>query len=353
MSRFKPWHLILAAIVLALIGVVVWRLLSGPKADEEAPPASALVTLAPIRQANVNETVSAYGVIAGSPAASRTVAAPRGVAVERLLVTPGQAVGAGAPLVVIANTPASALAFRQATDAVNFAQRDLDRVQRLYDQHLAASDQLGAAGKTLADAKAAAAAQSALGAGGGHQTLTAPQAGVVGAIPVAMGDHVAADAPLMTIIATDGLTAQLGVEPARAARLATGQSVALASALDHGRAAMSRLAVVGHSVDAVTRLVNVTAPAGALGLPLGAAVTGEIIVASHPGLLVPHAAVVFDEDGAHIFVVRVGKARQVAVTTGPEQGDDIEVIGALKAGDAVAVQGAYQIQDGQAVRTAH
>jgi RND family efflux transporter MFP subunit len=352
MSRVNPWLLAAAAVLLALVGLVSWRLLSAPKADDDASPSSALVTLAPARRANVNQTVSAYGVITGSPAASRTVAAPRAVVVLRLLVAPGEAVAAGAPLAVIADTPASALAFRQAADAVTFAQRDLERVQRLYDQQLAAADQLGAAQKTLADAKAVAAAQSALGSGGKGQTLTAPQAGIVGAIPVAMGDHVAADAPLMSIIAVGGLTAQLGVEPALAGKLAPGQSVALASALDPRPGVTSRLSLVGHAVDTASRLVNVTAPASALGLPLGAAVKGEITIASHPGLLVPHGAVVFDEDGAHLFLVKGGKAREVAVTAGPEQGDDIEVIGALQAGDAVAVQGADQIQDGQAVRTA-
>ena len=352
MSRLKPWHMALIVVAMILAGVVAWRLLSGPKADEEAPPPAALVTLAPVRQADIRETVSAYGMIAGSPAASRTLAAPRGVIVERLLVAAGQPVAAGAPLIVIANTPATELARRQAADAADFAQRDFERVQRLYDQHLVAGDQLGAARKTLADARAAAAAQTALGGGRGSQTLTAPRAGIVATIPVALGDHVAADAPLMSIVAANGLTAQLGVEPARAARLAAGQAVTLASAFDPTRNTASRLATVGRSVDATTHLVNVTALAGSLGLPLGAAVSGQVIVASHPGLLVPRAAVVFDEDGAHLFVIKAGKARQVVVTTGPEQGGDIEVIGALKAGDAVAVQGAYQIQDGLAVRTA-
>jgi RND family efflux transporter MFP subunit len=352
MSRVNPWVLAAMALLLTLVGLVSWRLLTAPTEDEDAPPTSALVTLAPARQAIVNETARAYGVITGSPAASRTVASPRAVVVLRLLVTSGQAVSAGAPLAVIADTPASALAFREAMDAVTFAQRDLERVQRLYDQQLAAADQLDAARKAQAEARAAAAAQTALGSGGKGQTLAAPQAGIVGTILVAMGDHVAADAPLMTVIAVDGLTAKLGVEPALAAKLASGQRVSLVSAFDRRLGVKSRLTLVGHTVDTATRLVNVTAPASAVGLPLGAAVEGEITIASHQGLLVPHSALVFDEDGSHLFVVKAGKAKRVVVTTGPEQGGDIEVIGALHAGDAVAVQGAYQIQDGQAVRTA-
>ena len=352
MKRIRPWHYAAVAVVALVIAVVAWRILGNAAEPEDASPPAALVTLAPVRAASVEETVSAYGVIGGSPAASRTVAAPRAVIVRRLLVAPGQSVAAGAPLIVLANAPATQLAFRQAADAATSAQRDAERVQRLFDAHLAANDQLIAARKALADAQAGVAAQSAAGAGAGVQTLSAPLAGVVATVPVALGDHVAADAPLMTVIATGGMVAQLGVEPMRARRLAPGQAVEIRSVFDPNQRFDSRLAVVGRQVDAATRLVSVTAPALSAGLALGAAVEGRITVASHPGLLVPRRAVVFDEAGAHLFVVRGGKAHLVAVTPGAEQGDDLEVAGAFAAGEPVAVEGAYQLQDGLAVRTA-
>jgi RND family efflux transporter MFP subunit len=309
-----------------------------------------LVTLAPIRQAMVEETVTGYGMIAGSAAASRTIAAPRAVVVQALLVGPGQPVAAGAPLVVVADTPATGLGYRQAADAMTAAERDLARVQRLYDQHLAANDQLGLAQKALADARAGIAAQTAQGAGRGRQTLTAPFAGVVGTVPAAIGDHVAADAPLINLIASGGMVAQLGVEPTRAQRLAVGQSVKIVSAFDQSNGIDSRLGIVGRQVDPVTKLVNVIVPAGSAGLALGSAVEGLITVASHPGFLVPRTSVVYDESGAHVFVVAAGKARQVAVSPGAQEGDEIEITGPVTAGQTVAVQGAYQLQDGLAVR---
>ena len=112
------------------------------------------------------------------------------------------------------------------------------------------------------------------------------------------------------------------------------------------------MAIVGQAVDPTSRLVSVTAPAETGGFALGSTVQAKITLASHPGLLVPRAAIVFDENGSHLFVVRGGKAHQIVVTPGAEQGDDIEVTGAVKAGDVVAVDGAYQLQDGLAVRTA-
>ncbi|MGI8839184.1 MAG: efflux RND transporter periplasmic adaptor subunit [Caulobacteraceae bacterium] len=350
MRRLNPWALAVAAVVLILAGLIAWRILHEPAAEPDPAAPAALITVAPVRQSEIAETVSAYGTIAGSQAASRTLAAPRAVIVEQVLAAPGQPVAAGAPLIVLANTPATELAFRQATDAASFAERDLARVQRLYDQRLAANDQLGAARKAVADAKAAVAAQVAAGAGGGRQTLRASVTGVIEAAPVAAGEHAAADAPLMTLIASGGLIAQLGVEPTRAGRLAAGQNVVISSAFDPTRKIPSRLAVVGRQVDPATRLVTVTAPVPGAAPALGAAVEGVITVASHGGLVVPAAAVVYDEAGAHLFVIRGGKARQVTVKPGETQGDDLEVAGALTAGEPVAVQGAYQLQDGLAVR---
>ncbi len=353
MKWFRRWRVIAAAVLVLIAGLVVWRFLhNGQAADVNAPVGTALVALAPVESGLIDETVTAFGTIAGSPAASRTIAAPRGVIVERVLVSPGQPVTAGGPLMVVANTPASELAARQAGDAVKFAQLDLDRVQRLYDAHLAASDQLDAARKVLADAQAAAAAQSRAGADAGRQTIVAPAAGLIGAVPVSAGEHVAADAPLLTVVAKDGLVAQLNVEPDQAARIAPGQAVRLTSAFDPTQSASSHVTVVGRLVDPASHLATVTAPATGGAWAMGGAVRAEIVVSRHMGLRAPRAALVYDEAGVHLFVVRDGKAHQVAVTPGAETGDDIEVAGNLHAGDRVVVVGAYQLQDGWPVRTA-
>jgi RND family efflux transporter MFP subunit len=351
MRRYGGWPtLAVAGVIVLIAALLAWRL-SQKTADEgDGPAPTALVTVAAVRAGPVSRTVEAYGVIAGSPAASRTISAARDVIVQNVLVTPGQPVAAGAALVEVGDTPASGLVYRQAADAVTFAKRDLARVQRLYDQQLAANDQLIAAQKALADAQAALAAQAAAGGGQVRQAIVSPLAGVVGQVAAAKGQQIAAGGALVVVVASGGLVAQLGVEPNRAAQITPGQPVRIVSALDPKAAIDSRLAMVGHAVDPATHLIAVSAPAESVGLPLGAAVRGEIAVATSQGLTVPRASVVYDEDGAHVFVVKAGKAHQVAVAAGPEAGDQIAVTGDLHAGDPVVVAGAYQLQDGLAVR---
>jgi RND family efflux transporter MFP subunit len=266
-----------------------------------------------------------------------------------MFVGPGQAVRSGQPLAELANAPASEQAYRQAQDAESFAEKDLERTKRLFDERLAAADQLSAAEKTLADAKAALAAQTAQGAARPVQTLTSPADAVVASVSAATGDRVAQDAALMVLAREGGLAAKLSIEPADAGRVAPGQTVLLKPVFG-GAPVQVRLAGVGRQADAATRAIDAVAPVGA-GLPVGAAVQAQIVTGVHQGLVVPRASVVFDETGAHLFTVAGGKAHRVFVQVGADQGQDIEVKGALAAGTPVAVVGAYELQDGMNVRT--
>ncbi len=351
MNGLRRWPVIAAgAVGVLVVGFIAWRLVQKPAESEEAPTPSALVTLAPARAGPVRRTVEAYGVIAGSATATRTVSAPRDVIIQDVLTAPGLTVAAGAPLVQVGDTPASGLAYRQAADALAFAERDLSRVQRLYDEQLAANDQLAAARKALADAQAVVAAQASAGGGRARQIIASPIAGVVSQVVVQRGQQVATGAPLLAVVAGGGFLAQFGVEPTQAARLAVGQPVRIVSALDPKIVIQSRMSAVGRAVDPATRLVPAAARVEDAGLALGAAVRGEITTATLQGLTVPAASVVYDENGAHVFVVRGGKAHQVSVTVGPEQGGQVMVSGQLSANDQVAVSGAYQLEDGMAVR---
>ena len=353
MKRLRTWQVAaVASVVVLLVALLAWRVLNKAPAEAEPAAPTALVSVTSISSGPLGRVIEAYGVIVGSAAATRTISAPRDVIVQDLLVGPGQPVAAGAPLVVVGDTPASGLAYRQATDALTYAKQDLARIQRLYAQQLAANDQLTAAQKAVADAQAALAAQSAAGGGLTRQAIVSPIAGIVWQVPSSKGQQLASGAPLLSVVASGVLVALLGVEPNGAGQLAVGQPVRIVSALDPNRAIESRLTVVGQAVDPTTHLISATVPADGAGLALGAAVRGEITVATIQALTAPRASVVYDENGSHVFVIRAGKAHQVAVTTGPEQGDRIAVSGEIRAGDQVAVAGAYQLQDGLAVRIA-
>ena len=349
MSRARLIALALGVALVVVVAALLFTRLGGEAADEEASP-TATVTTAPVRSGVVQDVATLYGVVQADPAASTTLAAPRAVTVERVLVSVGQTVAAGQPLVEVTSAPGADLTYRQAADAAAFARTDLARVQRLFDERLVAADQLGAAKRTLADAEAGLAAQAKQGAGRSRQTLTAPTASVVTSIAAAPGDHVAQDAPLVGLARAGALSVKLGLEPA-AGGLAPGEAVTIRPTTG-GPPIVSHLTVVGRAADQTTKTLAAIAPLAGAALPIGSAVEADVVTGAHQGLTVPRAAVVFDETGSHVFVVAAGKARRVFVTVGRDHGDGAEIAGPIAAGQAVAVQGAYELQDGMAVKVA-
>jgi hypothetical protein len=133
------------------------------------------------------------------------------------------------------------------------------------------------------------------------------------------------------------------------AHIAAGDAVTIRPTAG-GAPITARVAMVGRAADPATRTLDAIVPLNGAVLPVGAAVEGEVVVGEHPGLLAPRAAVVFDETGPHLFVVSGGKASRVFVTVGLDQGQDVEVRGPIAAGAQVAVEGAYELQDGMAVK---
>jgi RND family efflux transporter MFP subunit len=67
-------------------------------------------------------------------------------------------------------------------------------------------------------------------------------------------------------------------------------------------------------------------------------------------LTVPRDALVLRPEGQSIFIIDSNnEAQQVKVTVGVGQGEDIEVIGEISAGDTVVIRGNERLQPGQAV----
>jgi len=346
----RPFVWIAAAAVLLIAAGAVFLITrkGGGEAEEEAK-GQALVTLASVGRGPVEDVVEVTGLIQADPGGAVAVTAPRSVVVLRVFVRPGEAVKAGQPLLEVADAPASALIYAQALHARDFARRDLDRTRRMAEEHLASNDQLSTAEKTLADAEAALAAAAAQGAGHARQTLTAPVDAVVATVPVSPGDRAAEAGDLVTLSGQAAEVARLWLSPGDAAAAAAGDVVRL-EAVFGGASQSARLRGVSRQVDATTKMIDAVAPVGGA-WPIGAAVKGEVVTGVHDGLTVPRAAVVFDETGEHVFRVAGGKAGRVDVSVVRGVGETYEVKGPLNARDTVAVDGAFQLEDGMSVRT--
>lgn len=322
---------------------------AGACADDANP--AALVQTAAVQMRAVDQTVQAFGTVESGPRRLKVIAAPRASVVE-LDVVAGMRVTRGTALVTLLPTPDSAVLYAQAKSQADYARAALQRTQSLFKEKLANRDQLAAAQKALADAEANLAAQQQMG-GGGPAVIKAPADGVVTAVNAASGTRVAADTTLLVFAEQGGSLVRLGVPPAQAAALRPGMPVNLHAVFDPQLSVATRIAQVGGQVDPASGLVDVLVPASgksAAALLTGANVMAEIAVRVVHGLAVPRSAVLRDDEGAYVFIVKSDVAHRVNVQAGIDDGTWIAVSGDLKAGDRVVTLGNFELTDGMAVR---
>ena len=323
---------------------------AGEPADEAARGTALVSTVAP-QQGSLPRVIEAYGQAVPSANGTVTLSVQQPGQIVAVPAVAGTTVAAGQPVVVFALAPAARGAWQQAAGALKAAQSQRETTARLVTQQLATRDQLVQADKAVADARTALDALTKEGAGAATTTLRAPFAGVVSAVPVAPGDRTQPGQALATVARAGALIVTVGVDPARRADLRVGAPVTL-TRLEGGASVTGHVQRVDAMLNPRTRQIDVD-----IAYPAGAILSGEamkvaIETGTAQGWRVPHRAVVIDADGkANVFQIVGGKAKAVAVTVDVARADDDLVAGAIDPHARLIVDGAYQVGDGDAVRT--
>lgn len=347
-------HLSRSLLLVLLLGSLAACGQAAPDDDDDAPPPANQVievTVATPQQQTFHDTIKAWG--SADPVYPIAVNLPHGGRVADLNVAPGQAVKRGDRLLTVAPDPTAQAAFRQAQTAVTLAAGELKRTEQLAAERLATQSQLATARKALADAQAALEAQRALGGGAGTEPVKAPLDGVVTDVNVKLGERFAANAQLLSFTPAHSLLAQLGVQPEDGDALHEGMPVALHAVYGHGVDMRGKLSMVGQSVDPQTHLVPVIAELPATGrVPAaGTLLAATIQTADYRAWALPRAAVLHDDQGDFVWLDDHGHAKRVGVTLRHPDGDPVGVLGPLGAGSRVIVVGAYELNDGDAVKS--
>ena len=188
-----------------------------------------------------------------------------------------------------------------------------------------------------------------------YSRVTAATAGVVGDIPVRVGDRITRATPLTTLEDNSGLELNLAVPVQEAPRLKLGLPVELLD--ETGKAiGMERIAFISPSVDDAMQTVLVKTPVTQPGLRSDQFVRARIVWATAPGLTVPIVAVSRISGQFFVFVAESANgglvARQRPIAVGPMTGNDYLVSSGLKAGDRVIIAGVQKIGDGAPVAEA-
>ena len=187
-----------------------------------------------------------------------------------------------------------------------------------------------------------------------YHRVTAPMPGIVGDIPVRVGDRVTPATMLTTIDENTGLELYINIPVAQAANLKPGMEVRIVD--DRAQPiATTHVNFIAPSVETETQAVLVKAPLQPNApFRTDQFVRVHLVWSTEPGLTVPLVSVLRINGQYFVYVVEKGDggtavARQRPVELGTVIGNDYLVVKGLKPGEQLVVAGVQKIGDGMPV----
>lgn len=205
------------------------------------------------------------------------------------------------------------------------------------------------------------------------KTVTAPIAGIVGDIPIKLGDYVTAGSQLATVTQNEDLELEIAVPVNEAQRLRTGLPVELSLFGQEDAIATGNISFVSPTTDAATQTILAKARFSAPSQPVqdDQRLEVRIIWNERPGILIPTTAI--SRLGGETFVFVPGEpdppaegeapaggpppgpeqagppptvAKLKPVKLGELQGNEYQVLEGLDAGDTIVTSGLLNLRDG-------
>ena len=280
--------------------------------------------------------------------------------IERILVNPGQQVARDQPLLrLISSDYGQAQAEARKADAdLRMAQRQFARARDLLDAGVLARKDFEQSEADLRHAEAESARTLArLRAAGerrddvdGTFTLLAPFAGMVVERSVNAGTEVRADAaaPLFVITDPRRMIVQLDLPEVLSSALAEGQDVEFSVSSLPGRTAHARITHIAAEVDPLTQTVHARGVVANDALALRGESFIEALIplpatAGNP-VRVPADALILVGDQHYVFAQDGASYERVPVQIAALGSDGVEVIGAVRAGQHIVIDGALYLE---------
>lgn len=242
---------------------------------------------------------------------------------------------------------------------LDYNQIDLERQKKLYEEAVASKQAydlaLQAYENSKADWEAAKSATATQERELSYYSLTAPFDGIVGDIPVHVGDYVSPQTLLTTLDENAELEAYIYVPTERSANIQMGLPVQIVN--NAGQLIEStKIYFISEQVDNATQGILVKAPIHASldKFRTSQLVKARVVWSTAPTPTVPVLAITRIGGQPFVYVAVAENngtvAKQRAVTLGDTIGNDYAVIDGLKPGDKVIVSGTQFLIDGAPVQ---
>ncbi|MEZ5706314.1 MAG: efflux RND transporter periplasmic adaptor subunit [Burkholderiaceae bacterium] len=184
------------------------------------------------------------------------------------------------------------------------------------------------------------------------RAVRAPFAGMPGLAGVERGERIGTDTELTTLDDRSALHLDLLIPETYLARVGVGQAVQASNPAHPGRRFEGTVAQIDNRVDPVTRQIKVRAvlPNADDVLRSGMSFQVAMALSGAARLSVPELALQWGREGSFVWVVRDGKALQVAARAVQRQDGRVLVDGGLTLKDQVVVEGVQRLRQGRPVK---
>ncbi len=308
----------------------------------------ATIDLGKVTEGLVRPVVEGVGTVEFDPRNTRTITAPRGGQVVTVIVSAGEQVSKGDPLVKIGMLPTENPELEQRHVELRYAEDALHRMQALFEQQLATNAEVAQARR---DYESALAAWEGVG-GEGATTLRADAAGIVTALNVQTGDIVGPGQRALLIGTSDSLRVRCSFEVEDAIHIKPGLPADIRAIFGDGSTS-GEVEIVDERADPATQQVGAfIAASPASWLIDGEAVAVQVPTQERSGTRVPLQALTERDGKLGVYRSDAGVAHWVPVHPLAQDRDFVLVSDGLHPGDAVITTGRTSVTDGMAVTQA-
>lgn len=189
----------------------------------------------------------------------------------------------------------------------------------------------------------------------GYHKITAPFAGIVGDIPVKIGDHVTPETKMLSVTQNETLELNVGLPADKVFDIKAGLPVQILDNLNKP-AASSTLSFISPRVDSSTQTILTKAIMKNKNgiLKADQSVKVRVIYNKKHGILVPVSAKTHLVGQDFVYVVKDENGKQIVkqtpITLGEIQQDKYVVEKGLKEGDCIVIRGIQKLYDGAEVK---
>lgn len=319
---------------------------NGKEGEDDKPEVAIPVLLDSVTNGDIQAVYSGTTSLEAEDQADVVAKVP-GV-VEKIFVEEGDKVEAGQPLAQL-DTERLKLELARAGANLRKLENELERNKQVYEKKLISSD---AFERMKYEFEAQKAAYDLAALEQKYGTIRAPIAGTISTRHIKTGNMIQANETAFTITDFDPLHAIIHVPERELAKLRLNQPAQVLVDALPGQIIPGFVKRISPVIDGQSGTFKVTVEVEPGDLPVRPGMFGRvnIVWATHAdALLIPKNAVLSDRGEPAVFVIEDTIAKRKLVETGLIDGERIEVLSGLSAGEQVVTTGQHSLKEGTKV----